>query len=319
MSFRLYSFKFLHGRFAGVIFFAGWTLHAADPGGAIQIVPVKGNVPGSDVNQLRPTEPQSFKSEIPDIRSPFSPGSSLEGMMATPVPPPSRSVAPNQREKEMLDRRRNWAFATPDDLGLTPESIFHLKQSTDDEDKPPTTALERYLDRLNNSSHSTTNRFAKSDFSNSWNDRTNSLAGKNGDDNDRPSFDSPFNSAPSTSVFKSPELPTTFSDVFGLNKHSSEEETLRAQQVYQSHIESFKQVWDFQQPAASTATTPSFSSFSSGSESSPAGTFQPAASTINSSAGGSAAPSSLAPVQPAPTPVRTAPPKPDYSIPQRRF
>jgi hypothetical protein len=56
----------------------------------------------------------------------FAPKSSLDGVAAPPPRAPATSVIQNKRVKELLERRKNWVFMTPEDLlaGPTVEEIL---------------------------------------------------------------------------------------------------------------------------------------------------------------------------------------------------
>jgi hypothetical protein len=81
----------------------------------------------------------------------FTPKSSLEGVVAPSVRPPAPSVMQNKRVKELLERRKNWVFMTPEDLvgGPTVDEILKTPQfGADGQEKKDLPAFERYYQRL---------------------------------------------------------------------------------------------------------------------------------------------------------------------------
>lgn len=245
---------------------------------------------------------------VPDGMERFNPPedswrANRPGLMS---PPAARTLT--QREKELLDRRRNWVFMTPEELisGEKPADTLDIKQ------KGPMTAMERYYQHLVEPSRNTvTNKFDKD--ADSWSATTNmTTAGEQSTDNAY-QFDSSYKSSLAREAFQ-PMRPNSFSDVFGTGPDSttSDPESIREAQVQSNHMDSFKQLWDIDQPSAPAAASVSGSG-SSGFRSSSFPSMQPVLGTVSPSMGGASAQlGSSAPAQPAPTPHAT-PPRPVFT------
>jgi hypothetical protein len=81
----------------------------------------------------------------------LSRGSSLDGVPAPPVRPPSGPVIPSKRAKELFERHKNAFLLTPEDLVPTPtlEEIFKVPEyDSDGLEKKKKTAMEQYYERL---------------------------------------------------------------------------------------------------------------------------------------------------------------------------
>jgi len=80
----------------------------------------------------------------------FSSGGSLDGVVVPPVrsgPGPGQ----NKKVKEVLERKKNWAFRNPEDLtsGPTAEELFNLPEyGADGKEKKPRSSVESYFERL---------------------------------------------------------------------------------------------------------------------------------------------------------------------------
>ena len=83
----------------------------------------------------------------------FSPKGSLEGVTAPPPRTPSSSPIQSKRVKVLLERRKNWAFMSPEDLigAPTVEDVLKTPQiGPEGQEKRELPTLERYYDRLAN-------------------------------------------------------------------------------------------------------------------------------------------------------------------------
>jgi hypothetical protein len=81
----------------------------------------------------------------------FAPKSSLEGVVAPLPRPPAGSVIQSKRAKELLERRKNWVFMTPEDLlaGPTVEEILKSpRYDANGQEKREVAPMERYYRRL---------------------------------------------------------------------------------------------------------------------------------------------------------------------------
>ncbi len=110
----------------------------------------------SDLNaaleRLNPT-PSNFKQAQMDLFAPiknaFRPQDSLQGVME--LPSRQSAPAPDKHTREMMDRRRNWAFTDLSDLYPEPkmEEMFGLKDyGADGKEKQDATAMEKYYKNL---------------------------------------------------------------------------------------------------------------------------------------------------------------------------
>src|ERR1035441_1606605 len=81
----------------------------------------------------------------------FTPKSSLEGVVAPPPRPPAESVIQSKRVRELLERRKNWVFMTPEDLlaGPTVDDILKTPQyDANGEEKKELSPMLAYYRRL---------------------------------------------------------------------------------------------------------------------------------------------------------------------------
>ncbi|HEX4343645.1 MAG TPA: hypothetical protein VH255_09650, partial [Verrucomicrobiae bacterium] len=109
------------------------------------------------LERLNPT-PTAFRQVQEDmfgsIKNSFRPENSMQGVLSVPVPQPQQS-APDRHTREMMDRRRNWAFADLSDLYPQPsmEETLGLKEfGTDGKEKKELTAIEKYYENLSSKS-----------------------------------------------------------------------------------------------------------------------------------------------------------------------
>lgn len=295
----------------------------------IQVVPANGSTISTNINQDegQAAPRKDFEAMTPAAPRPLMPEDSMQGLAPTMMPPPpARTLTP--REKELLDRRRNWVFMTPEELMSNPstEEMLGLKQyDKDGVERDPTTAMERYYERLIASSrHMATNQWDRD--SDSWMKMTNGMTtgiGEQNDDNarafDNP-FNSPFNSSPTPGVFQ-PMRPNTFSDVFGTGPDTTmaTPEMVQSEKEEKAHMDSFKQMWDIGQPSTPAAVSASSSGGFSTSGSGAFPSLQPVLSTATPSLSGSSAQPNSTSSQPRPTSLHTTPPRPNFTIPQRQF
>jgi hypothetical protein len=81
----------------------------------------------------------------------FVPQSSLDAVAAPPARQPAAPAVSNKRVKELLERRKNWAFANPKDLlsGPTAEELFRLPEyGPDGQEKKSLSPIEQYYEQL---------------------------------------------------------------------------------------------------------------------------------------------------------------------------
>jgi hypothetical protein len=161
-----------------------------------------------------------------------------------------------------MDRRKNWVFATPEDISgeNSEKDISITGEDKSENGNRPTTAMQRYYQHLYDSDHAmATNQFGRLDSSDQ-NAGTNSVISAFQNPAGNASFiSSPFNAVSDSDSFQSAR-PTVFSDIFGSdtgnNTPSPESVRLKAEQ--KSHMDDFKELWNIDQPAAApvSASTP---------------------------------------------------------------
>lgn len=91
----------------------------------------------------------------PGVRKPFEVFNANDSFSGARTLPPMRRPPPSatetKRMKEALDRKKNWAFHTPEEIfGIqTPEEMMHLTEfGKDGAAAEPKTSLERYQERM---------------------------------------------------------------------------------------------------------------------------------------------------------------------------
>ncbi len=106
----------------------------------------------SNLNRLEPDK--SFSKQIEeDLFKPFQ--SMKEGNSLDPVMPPVRSPnpqsAPNKRQRELIDQRKNWAFIDSADLlpQANVDDMLHVKEyGPDGKEKQSLGAIDKYYENL---------------------------------------------------------------------------------------------------------------------------------------------------------------------------
>lgn len=286
--------------------------HSADTR-PIEITAPRGQSINTNVNQLRLSGLKNLEADLSKPFQSLTPQSSLDGIMAPqPLAQPQRAPVLTQKEKQMRDRRNNWAFMSPEDFGpqLTPEKIFGLKEyGSDGLEKKDSTAVERFAERLNKSA---TNQLSQMDS-----DSTN-LMGDDSSLSDPAQKNGVFPTLnPAVAVFKPASQPAPASDVFSFNVNRSDEDILREQKAQKLQVENFRQIWNYDQGASPAATAyPSTAGLSPAAAAAPtaAKTFEPVL--------GTATPARATPtptVAPQSPPSRNTTFQPDFTAPQRRF
>ncbi len=128
----------------------------------VQFIEPGATAPGAATNRVvkteNPEKAAALRGLSSSVRAPFSPFSAADSFSGTMSRPVRRlPVVPMdpKRAQELLDRRKNWAFLTPEELyGIkTPEEMLSLPEfGPDGELKERKSAIERYLDRMNGNS-----------------------------------------------------------------------------------------------------------------------------------------------------------------------
>jgi hypothetical protein len=133
-------------------------LSSAQAGGKQRGRPIDLSEPRSDevttnLHQLT-SKKDSLKQLEEDLYTPlqaFSPKSSIDGVPAPPIRPPATSVIQSKRAKELLERRKNWIFMSPEDLlaGPTVDDILKTpRYDANGQEKKELEPMERYYQRL---------------------------------------------------------------------------------------------------------------------------------------------------------------------------
>jgi hypothetical protein len=156
MSFRLSSRQICLA--TATIGLSGLLAGNAQTGGKERGRPIEFSLPRSDevtnnLNQLR-SKKDSLKQLEDDLYKPlesFAPKSSLDGVAAPPPRAPSVPTIESKRVKELLERRKNWGFMSPEDLlgAPTVEDVLKTPElGPEGQEKRELPALERYYKRL---------------------------------------------------------------------------------------------------------------------------------------------------------------------------
>lgn len=288
---------------------------AADEGAqSIEVVPPKDAT--IDTNMVPQSSDTKGLSTLFAPRAPHSIFDRKPGQGNIALPPP-QSVArqADAREQEMMDRRRNWVFMTPDEMMGTDVQVDPGK-----EDGQNLTVMERYYQRLYDADHpSATNNVSKMDVP-SWNRSTNAFSVDGGN-----SSSSYYSGMDPGSAFQ-PTKPNVFTPVFGSTDSSSgvgmpTPEEVRMQEQQRAHMESFKQLWDIDQSKPAVASTPapvqSSSSSGFGLPQMEASMFRPPA-PASSSSGGNNVQNTELPKTLSQSRAAARPPRADFNSPPSR-
>lgn len=317
MRFRLSSLNICRAGLAGFVCLA---LVGACRGGEgarnIEVVPLRGTPMDTNFDQTTSTDTDAIKAWAPHAPHPFQAPTSGRSTM---LPRPQQNSVSTEREKELLDRRKNWVFMAPEDYVSEDGKKDGMEKNGFE--KKSSTAMERYYQRLNESEQAAaTNQFNKLN-SDRLNGQTN-LLGASLRPADGGTFDSPFNMTPDPGVFDSVRR-ESITSVFGSSDKAVAMPTpdeVRMQAEQKAHMENFRQIWNIDQPAAAPMmpvspsapvdSGPLFGLSSPGVQS--ASPFSPSA--------GNASSQTFAPVQsPVTTQRAMRPPRADFAAPQRPF
>ena len=264
------------------------------------------------------------------------------------MPPPRPAYVPHQRSTSLLDDP-NWGLVRPEDIVqdyMTREILKIPDYGPDGRDRSSMTVLERFYDRQDHSSKApeaapVPDSFNPANLFNGSNDRPRGIDNISGiNPNNLNDFANP-------NLIGNQVRPEALSSLLGLKNNPLNTDQFRERQANERQMEAFKRALDYQSPAATApvgadsltrSITPSSSGQSWSSSSSgfapmmPPNPFDPVARTYNPALATAAPVAPIAPIAPsAPgqeysssskiplstTPV--APPKMDFSLPQRRF
>jgi hypothetical protein len=320
VSFRPFIPNFWRAALVGLacLAFAG-AARAGEGARNIEVVPFHNTAMDTNFDQPSRDDSQNlnlWKQFAPNSLTPSAPPTRL-----TPLPQTQQSLSKEQQQ--MLERRRNWVFMTPEDYATTDSKTGKNPLGRNDDNDDNMSSIERYYHRLEKSTQSS----ATNEFSRLNPDR---LTGRtNYFDNPVHNTDSgmfgqtPFNSSPNADVFQ-PATIGNSANVFGENDTVAAQtpEDIRLQAAQKAHTDSFKQLWDIDQ--ASSAATPVTPQLSVPIDSAPLfGASTPGMSTpfrpnIPTMGGNPVKP--LTPAgQPVTTPRYTAPPHSDFTPVPRSF
>jgi hypothetical protein len=292
--------------------------HAGEGARNIEVVPFHNTAMDTNFDQPLHDDSQSFnqwKQVAPNSLTPAPAPNRL-----TPLPRPQQSLTKEQQQ--MLERRRNWVFMTPEDYATTDPKTGKSLLGTDDNKDDNMTAMERYYHRLEQSGKtSATNEFSRLNpdgmsaptnyFGNAARSPDSGMFGQ-----------TPFDSKPDADVFQ-PITSGDSANVFGSSTMAAQTpEEVRLQAEQKAHLESFKQLWDIDQ--ASSAATPVAAQPSGPIDSAPLfGASTPGMSTAFKPNAPSPAGNPVKPLTPAgmtvTTPRYTPPPHSDFTPIQRPF
>jgi hypothetical protein len=357
MSYRLLS---LTGRHAlAIVVISGLWVYPAVGGGKERGKSIEFSAPRSEEvttnlhqftskkDSLKALEEDLYKS----LRT-FSPKSSLEGVAAEPAPTPSGPVIPNKRVKELLERRKNWAFVNPKDLmnGPSMDEIFKLPEyGPDGQEKQSQSLVGQYYQQLGAKRGNEPGSGQRKDeggygFSPKGNARDN--AGAHEELNLPPGIrdsEQALKKVLESDSSTGPATPTTtrssFSDIFGLsNPSTSRDKDLE----HKKQMDEFRRILD---PVGQAAANANPAKSPGGITEAARATAQPGSGlgawtlgkregfdtqlgTINPVLTPSGPPdvnaqalgqSSLTPVVPKTEPVKTSPSAPTFAAPRRAF
>ena len=287
----------------------------------IEIVPFSGMTMDTNFNQSGQDDLRTLKAWEPTAPHPYQAPAPRSG--ALPLPRPQQQQVLTPAQQELLDRRRNWVFMTPDDYASSPDAKDAKDPSkpASDDDKNMT-AMERFYQRLNDSEKAATTNQLRKLKNDRGSDSGNALDDAQRNNDTGPFSASPFSSNPDSGVFQS--IPrNVFGSAFGQDNtvRTLTPEEVRSQTEQKARIDSYRQLWVNQAPT----TMPVVSTPASGPiDSAPLfGVATPAASsTFNAMSQELPKVSSTRQqtTQPAVVvPRESAPPHSDFAAPQRPF
>ena len=200
----------------------------------------------------------------------FAPKSSLDSVAAPPARTPTGPAIPSKRVKELLERRKNWAFVNLKDLmnGPTVEELLKVPEyGADGQEKKRVSLMEQYYEQLGarrargmgSGQHKDEGGFGAPDKSNprdasASRDDPNLPIGLRESEQTLKTFlesDLGVSGLPPSSARK------PFSDIFGLgDTTSSQEKTLE----HKKHVDEFQRILDSSRQPVSSADSPGGSS-----------------------------------------------------------
>jgi hypothetical protein len=323
VSFRPLSSVFWRAAIAGMACLAfAWASRGGEGTRSIEIVPFSGAAMDTNFEQSAQDDLQTFKAWEPTAPHPYkSPATTSANSRVAPLMPRPQQPVLSREQQELLDRRRNWVFMTPEDYASPTGKEEKDPAKPESDQEKNMTAMERYFQRLNASQQAAvTNQSGKmngdrlggsDNLLNNPSRNTESMFGQ-----------SPFAANPQAGVFQSPQngdLRNVFDSDNGQKMPSPEEVRVQAEQ--KTHMDSFKQLWNIDQaPTATPVTTPASGPI----DSAPLfGVSAPAVSSpfnaANSVMPGNSSSTPPPTTRPVIAPRVSAPPHSDFTAPQRPF
>ena len=354
--------KFAHGRFFAALWLAALAPASAQQPSSQHGSGIRFTEPESPVTSTNLTEPSAKKPIFGGldrtVRKPFEFFKTEDSFSGVLAPPPQRVTLPalnSRRAKELLDRRKNWVFNTPEEMyGIqSPEQMMNVREfGPDGEEKAPKNSFERYVERMEKASAQAATNQVASDNLPSWlkpdAGEEESAFGKDGKQTDHSifgnvetnskrtsgngEFTSLFSSGPDTTTERSS---STF---FSFRPADSGDKPAGKDAAREMRMQEFKQLLETSSPVSSgigagfgsftpsrpevAATVPAFSAGNLGLDSfSPQPATRPA--TLPSLSPSAALPNyatpSLSPPPVTPASRTYAPPPPAFELPRRKF
>lgn len=328
---------------AAVCCFASTTLRGADsPSGSEAS---SGSTPAASGSASAEFQSPERHVNLPD--RPRSLGDMFNGNSSQPFSaPPRPAYVPRQRSTSLLDDP-NWGLVRPEDIVqdyMTREVLKMPDYGPDGRDRSSMSVLERYYDRQDRPAKTADvapapDSFNPANLFNGSNDRPRGIGNVGGiNPNNLNDFANP-------NLIGNQVRPDALSSLLGLKNNPLTTDEFRERRANEHQMEAFKRALDYQTPVTSPvgadsltrsiASPSSGQTWSSGSSGfapvMPRNPFEPVVGTYNPALATTAPAAPIAPIAPsAPgqeyssglrplstTPV--APPKMDFSLPQRRF
>ena len=136
------------------------TAQGAPPGDKIQFSEPANPTVTSNLNRLDPRQ-STFKQVEEDLFKPFKlgdPESAAERPTPFPTPPQMAPVVPDKRTQDLIEKRKNWAFANWNDLYPDSSMEESSNDGLDGQGKKTVSLMEKYYESLNMKNSTATNR-----------------------------------------------------------------------------------------------------------------------------------------------------------------
>lgn len=142
---------------AAALALSGLLVCNAQPRSSGRPRPITFSVPRGDevttnLQQLmsKPDGLRQLEEDLSKPPQPFAPQSSLDGVVAPSIRPAAPPAIQNKRVKELLERRKNWVFMTPEDLMAAPTVEEILKtpaRGPDSQEQKESPAFDIFYNR----------------------------------------------------------------------------------------------------------------------------------------------------------------------------